>query len=373
VARRSRVESSRAASFRRGFRNRNPLVLVGAAAVALVALAAFQAWVVAGGFTLVQQGRFLRITHDDYVHVTYAVAEQRHDAPDQPAIYLFGGSSAMECFTSEEEFGAQIGGVAGEGVSVVSLAAHAQTLAQTLAIIDNLPQGDGRGMIVVGLSPMHFTTDPSEDAGMLEGKPMPLVSPRLETVLGREGYEPRRFLGVLPGVFDYVTNYLKVRVKDGPPWFEPLVYERHYYGAGPVYPLAAKARGARRDIAADRAGYPRFSSYNLRLLAQVTALARERGYEVVWFDQPINLAAAAAAGEPAWGGVLPASRRAAAELARRLDVSYLHLQRRSGVANADFSDLYHLVLSGRLKWQPVMAEALGRVLRDETVARHAAE
>jgi hypothetical protein len=43
-------------------------------------------------------------------------------------------------------------------------------------------------------------------------------------------------------------------------------------------------------------------------------------------------------------------------------VPYLHLQAASGVKNADFADLYHLLDRGRIKWQPVLARAVARIL-----------
>ena len=68
-------------SLSRGFRQRNPLVLIAAAGLALIALLAFESFLVDGGLTTVSQGRLLRIANDDYLHIAYRVAELRSHPP----------------------------------------------------------------------------------------------------------------------------------------------------------------------------------------------------------------------------------------------------------------------------------------------------
>ena len=72
---------ARWSSLGRGFRQRNPLVLVAAALLALGALLVFQSALVDGGLTLVSEGRLLRIANDDYLHVAYRVAELKKEPP----------------------------------------------------------------------------------------------------------------------------------------------------------------------------------------------------------------------------------------------------------------------------------------------------
>ncbi len=346
-------------------------MLVAAAVLLVLALGGLQVLIASGRFIALPEGSYLRINHDDYVHVTYTAAELRQDPPEGTVVYLFGGSGAMESFSTEASLAQQISAAAGGEVDVVSLAAHGQSLAQTLAIIDNLPQGDGRDLIAVGLAPMRLTADPAWDARLLEGRPMPLVSPRLASVMAEEGYQDRPLVGVLPGVFDYLSAYVKARGSGGQLWLQPIDYYPHYYGAGPVHTIEQKMREAAHHIAEDEVAYEKYGAYNLRMLAEVTALARERGYAVTWFEQPLNMAAADASGKPTWGGVVPDARRATAALAAELDVPYLRLQAQTGIDNQDFGDIFHLVASGREKWQPVMAEAFGGVLRGAGAAEPA--
>ena len=43
----------------------------------------------------------LRIPNDDYVHVSYRIAELRRHPPAGRVVYLFGGSGTMEMMRSE--------------------------------------------------------------------------------------------------------------------------------------------------------------------------------------------------------------------------------------------------------------------------------
>jgi len=352
----------RAASFRRGFRELNPLVLVVALLLAGVALAGFEVLVRSGVFVAVPEGRLLRIQHDDYAHVAYRVAELRRDPPAGPTVYLFGGSGAMECFVSEASLAADLRRAAGADVGFVSLAAHGQSFAQTLAIVDNLPAGEA--LLAVGLAPMRFTGAPERDAGLLLGRTLPLVSPRLREALGAQGVAAPAVTSVLPGAFDYLASYVRSRPNDGVGWLEDLGYSAHYWEGEPARSRAAKTSEAEDRIALDAPLYAENGAYNLGMLEEVLRLARDRGLSVVLFDQPLNHHVA----DPTWGGVVPDYRRKVRALAAEYDVAYLDVQQRIALEDEDFGDIYHLLGSGRLKWQPVLARQLADALALERIA-----
>ena len=351
-----------AASFRRGFSERSPLVLLAAILCVALALAGFEALVRNGVFTVVSEGRFLRIAHDDYAHVTYRVAELRQDPPEGPVVYLFGGSGTMECFVSEGSLAGDVSREAGDAVGVVSLAAHGQSFAQTIAIVDNLPQGEA--LLVVGLASMRFTVSPEQDAGLLLGRTLPLVSPRLEAALAVQGVSAPPITSVLPGAFDYLSAYLRARPEDGVSLFEEVGYEPHYWDGEPAQSEAAKTSEAADRIALDRPLYESNGAYNLAMLEQLLVLARDRGFSVALFDQPLDLEVA----DPTWAGILPDYRHRVRALAERYGVSYLDVHQRVGLTSDDFGDIYHLIARGRLKWQPVLARQIAGALADEDLA-----
>lgn len=346
-------------SLSRGFRQRNPLVLAAAAALALVALVSFESALIDGGLTTVSQGRLLRIANDDYVHVSYRVAELRHKPPSLLTIYLFGGSGAMESFVGERSLAAAVGREAGEEVGVVNLAAHRQSLAQSLVIVDNLPPGPG--VLLVGLAPFRFTASPADDARLLSGRPLLLRSPRLEqlstTLFGK--HPPLG--GALPGIFDFAGGYLRARARDGVLWGAHIRYSRHYYPAGAkgALPLA-KRMNVKHELSRDGALYAQYADYNSIVLRELIRLGQERGYRVVLYDQPLNSSAAG----PDWAGMLPDYQARATALARRTGVDYLHVERGVQLKDADFADLYHLLSSGRAKWQPELARQVAGLVKD---------
>jgi hypothetical protein len=351
-----------AASFRRGFRERSPLVLVGALLLAGLAVLGLEVLVRSGAFTAVSEGRLLRIAHDDYAHVTYRVAELRRDPPTGPTVYVFGGSAAMECFVSEQSLAADVSRAARADVGVVSLAAHGQSFAQTIAIVDNLPDGDA--LLLVGLAPMRFTVTPERDAGLLLGRTMPLLSERLREALAAQGVAEPAVMTLLPGAFDYLSTYAQGRADDGLAWLEDVGYEPHYWDGQPVRSVAAKTSEAEDRLALDQPLYAANGAYNLAMLEELVRLARDRDFAVAFFEQPLNLAVA----EPTWAGILPDFRRRAGALAERYGVAYLDVQERVDLTNEDFGDIYHLVARGRLKWQPVLARQIARTLAAKGIA-----
>jgi hypothetical protein len=355
---------ARRCSFRRGFFQRNPLVLVVAAAFSFLALLGLQSVMVHGAITVLPQGRLLRIANDDYVHLSYRLANLKKHPPAGPTVYLFGGSGAMESFVSESSLAAVIERHSGGPVNVVSLAAHQQSLAQTLALIDNLPPGPA--VLAVGLAPSRFTTAPADDEQLLTGRPLLLRSPRLEQlaarlfapgaprkrglggVVDRAGSFLRARAGVLPGMLDYAGSYLRARAENGPFWGTEIDYSGHYYppGATGALPLAKRLE-IRAVLSRDKRLYAEYGDYDLVVLDEILKLAAERGDTVVLWDQPLNSSAAG----PTWGGVSTSYRRRVTALARSEGVAYLDVAGHLALRDADFADLYHLLDHGRLQWQ----------------------
>jgi len=355
--------SNRWRTFLRGFRQRNPLVLVAAGACVLLALVVLQPLVFDGGLTRVDEGRLLRISHDDYVHVSVKVQELKKDPPQTRTVYLFGGSGTMECFVSEASLAAAIGRDAHQPVQVVSLAAHQESMAMTLALVDNLPPGPAT--LAIGLDPMRVTGTPQRDEELLSGHTLLVRSRRLDEIAPQFFGKRAPATGYIPGIFDYVGSYLRERAADGPPWGEKITYQPHYYPWGSVgHSPLGKRRNVLYVLAKDVTLYREYGDYNFAMLQEVLQLARQRGYDVVLFDQPLNASAAG----PDWAGVMPAIRRRATVLANKWDVPYLHIEQHVKLDDADFADLFHLLAPARLKWQSEMAREIAATLREPTAA-----
>ena len=341
----------------RGLRNRSPLILVAAALLTVAALAGLQWFVASGAFTVIPERLILRLPNDDDVHVSYLIAELKRTPPTTPVVYLLGGSGTMEMIRSDDVLAGAISADTGTSLRVMSLAAHRQSIGETLALIDNLPRG--HGLLAIGLSPNRFLTAPNSDASQVSGWPLALTSPHLAAELAGRTSLKEPLPGLLTGVFRFSASYLDGRLLMRSPDLLPISYADHYFTDGPVASLATKKTDSATDLARERPLYAASIAYNLSVLAEAVRLGREKGYAVTFFEQPL----APQASGPAWDAYLATYRSDVAGVRRMLEVPDVEVQPQARLSSRDFADLFHLVDSGRDKWTPPFARALARVLK----------
>lgn len=332
-------------------------MLLAAGAACLLLVLGVQHFFFGGGMLTVAESRLLRIDHDDSLHIAYRVSRLKEDPPQAQVVYVFGGSGAMEAVVSDRSLARQIAAAAGRPVTVVNLANHGQSLAQNLVIVDNLPAGEA--LLLIGLAPMRFNTMPAEDVGLLSSRSLLLRSPRLQE-LAQELYgREASWTGGLPGAADFISGYLQTRLKDGPLPGRRQPYARHYYGRDST---AATPQAKRATLGSvwryNRTRYAANHEYNLGVLAELVRFARSRGFDPVFFEQPLNTDVA---GD--WAGVLPAYRAEVEGLAAKDEVPYLRVDRTLRLRDADFADLYHLMPPARARWQSQMARAVAQLLK----------
>lgn len=365
------VTAGRRAAFARGLRQRNPLVLAAAAALCALALLGTQHFFFGGGLTSIAEQRLVRHEHDDQLHVAYTVTRLKQDPPAGRVVYVSGGSGAMESISADRALARGIQRWSGEPVEVVGLANHAQSLAQNLVIVDNLPEGDAT--LLVGLAPMRFNASPDDDVRQLASRTLLLRSPRLDELAPELYGREATWAGGIPGVWDFVAGYVRERVSSGLLPGRRLKYLRHYYGRGAVAVSAGDlSSGLPSVFAYNSTHYAANHDYNVRVLRELVTLAQSRGFRVVFFDQPLNTSVA---GD--WAGVLPRYRAEVRRLSAEYGVPYLRLQPGLRLTGADFVDLYHLLPRARLRWQSRLAHALAHLLGPPAAAvaarGHAAE
>jgi len=347
---------ARRSGFTGGLRNHTPLVLVAAVLAVAGALAGLQLFVARQAFVVISEERMLRIPNDDYVHVSFRVADLKKHPPTTPVVYLFGGSGTLELLHSEGALADAVSAAAGTPVEVVDLATHDQSPGQTLAIIDNLPSTPG--LLAIGVSPNRLTASPQHDAGQLGGKPLALTSPRLAEVLaGRVDTGPR-LPGLLPGILDFAVSYVRSRASLSTPWLSSVTRADHYYVDGEAASMSARIAGSREELAREKRLYDTYAAYNLDVLREAIRLGRERGFTVALFEQPL----APEASGPAWEAFLARYRSSIRELAREEGVPYVDVQPRARLSADDFVDFFHLKGSGRDKWTEVFAPSLAEAL-----------
>jgi hypothetical protein len=340
-----------------GLRNHSPLIVAVAALLAVATLAGLQWFVASGTFTVLPERLMLRIPNDDYVHVSYRIAELKAKPPAGPVVYLFGGSGTMEMMRSEAVLARDIAAAGGPPVTVISLAAHQQTIGQTLALIDNLPRG--HGLLAIGLSPNRLLATPAADARQVAGSPMALTSPHLAVALAGRASLKERLPGLLSGICDYAVSYANQRILTRAPDLSLITYAHHYHSTNDVANGAARLSGSLVELNRERPRFAANVAYNLAMLGAAVRLGREKGYDVTFFQQPL----APEASGPAWQAYLAGYRRDLAGVMRAAAVPDIDVQPKAALQADDFYDLFHLVNSGRDKWSPPFAAGLARELR----------
>lgn len=337
-------------------------MLAAGAAACLLLVLGMQHFFFGGGMTRVAESRLLRIEHDDSLHLAYKVNRLKQEPPRGRVVYVFGGSGAMEAVAGDRSFARQIAADAGEPVTAVNLAGHAQSLAQNLVIVDNLPAGEAT--LLIGLAPMRFNTPPRADEGLLTSRVLLLRSARLQELAAQLYGREAPWAGGLPGACDFISAYVQERLSSGPAPGQPVQWARHYFGRdAAAVPEDALRDGLGSVYRYNRSHFAANRDYNLTLLRELVRLARERGFDPVLFDQPLNTSVA---GD--WAGVLPEYRAEVERVSRELGVPYFRGDLLLTLDGEDFVDLYHLMPAARARWQARMARELGDLLRFRSAA-----
>ena len=194
-------------SFRRGLRNRNPLVLVVALALLVPALLGIQSWFTSGAWTAIAAQRWERNSTDDYMFVSWTVGHLKKDPPDKPLAVLLGGSSGREALVSGPSLAAEVKADGGPDIAAYNLSSRMQRYAQSWAIVDNLP--DTPTTVLVGVNLGRFTTSPESNYNQVIGRELLLKSDSLRRWVTARSGEHKYSYTILPGIFSALASYLQ--------------------------------------------------------------------------------------------------------------------------------------------------------------------
>ena len=266
------------------------------------------------------EGSFLRINHDDYVHVTYTAGRT---APG-PArghgrvpLRRLGGDGVLLDRGAPGAARSRRGRRRGrrrEPRRPRPELRRRRSPSSTTCPRATARSGRRRSRARCGSRSIR-PTDARPARGQADAPREP--APRVRH--GRGGVPGPPLVGVLPGVFDYLSAYVKARGSGGQPCgCSRSTTTRTTTAPGPSTRWSRRCGRRPTDIAEAEVAYAKYGAYNLRMLAEVTALARERGYAVDLVRAAAQHAAADASGKPTWGGVVPDARRATAALAAEL-------------------------------------------------------
>jgi hypothetical protein len=346
-----------ASSFVRGYRNHNPLVLVAALALLLPSLLGLELFFTSGAWSDVPLDHWMRKASDDYVYVSWTVGRNKQDPPDEPTIYLCGGSAIRESITSGDALEAAIRKAGGPDSEAFDLGSMNQNFAQTLAIVDNVP--DTPATVVVGINPGRFTPSRGDNQKQAEGRELLLKSTVLREYVNDESGKYRYTYTILPGILSFATSYVQVHQDELLSLDLPTrTYGQHRYNFKSIHTVKQKRRMVEVWNTRRRPIFSKNLDYNIAMLDELLRRAAERGIDVVLLELPWNREIIGDAFDDSRAMYQPRVR----ELATRYDVPYIDYSAELPLTNADFHDLSHLVEPGRVIWERRLAEELVRLL-----------
>lgn len=344
-------------SFRRGFLNRSPLVLLAALALLVPALLGFESFFVSGRWTAVPLEYWLRKSSDDYVYVSWTVGRNKQDLPSKPSVYLLGGSTAREAIVSGEGLAADVKQLGGPDIAAWNLGSMNQNFAQSLAVADNVPVTPT--YLLIGLNLGRFTPDRGSNMKQSDGRELILKSSFLRHYVadtyGKYRYSPT----ILRGIFAQLTSWAQERrdqLLRGTILLRP--YGQHRYNLRSSHTVAQKQRMVK---VWNKVRYPKFRRnlrFNLDLLEQLLIRAQQRGLHVVLLELPFNRDLIG----DRFDYAVVQYRAPVKALAREYGAPYVDFNPELPIPNRDFHDLSHLVEPGRVVWQRRLAAELVRLI-----------
>lgn len=349
------------AALRRGLQSPNLLIVAYALLVAVVALLGLQWVFTSGRFTAVAEARFLRMTRDDWGHVSWQVGELKVHPPTKPAVYLLGGSNVRECIQSEAALQQAISAQSGIDTEVHDLGSTNQHLGESMAIVDNLPPDSG--VVVIGVNHTRFSYTPDEVAQQIKGRELLLRSPALRHFVASHGGPNALQVTILPGILNYLSGWAQKNERALASGRLPVNrYLPHRYFQG--YQWSSAKKRSRVDQWVENRGAPggdfdQNFAYNADLLEALAVLAKQRGLTVVLQEVPENRQIVGDSFDRYRQVYQPFCR----DLAARYGGYYVDFGDQIGLVDNDFRDLTHLVESGRAKWTPALAGEIGPILQ----------
>ena len=349
-------------SFRRGLRNRNPLVLVVALALLVPALLGIQSWFTSGAWTAIAAQRWERNSTDDYMFVSWTVGHLKKHPPDKPLAVLLGGSSGREALVSGPSLAREVEADGGPDIVAYNLSSRMQRYAQSWAIVDNLP--DTPTTVLVGVNLGRFTTSPESNYNQVIGRELLLKSDSLRRWVTARSGEHKYSYTILPGIFSALASYLQQK--------ENALLKGSAAQAVQGARLRLPAGPARRGEAGPGAEVaqavlpgvqegPQVRRGHARRPARRGQAARPR-HGRSWSCRGTGRSSATPSTRRS-----PPTRRRRRPSPQKYDVPYLDFNEELAIPSEDFLDLSHLRPEGRAIWQAELARQLAALYDDGTL------
>ncbi len=246
----------------------------------------------------------------DWSHTLQVVANLKADPPTRPVVVLFGGSAARESTISDASWRAKIEAMGGPPTAAYNLGSRNRTLAQNVALVQELP--DVPTIVYVGVNLGAFTSA-QKAAGITLPKP----------------------LTPLPA------------------------YSQHAYSQSHILSTAKKRALVRAWLSGRYPVFKRNYATNVGVLEKLLKACRAKNdTHAVLFELPRDTSVI--------GSRLDAPiaryRRTCQALAKKYGIPYVSFVAQAKLPNSSFYDLWHLVEPGRVKWQKLLSAKTAALL-----------
>ena len=352
-------------SFRRGLRNKNPFVLVAAAALTVVALLGFQSLFTSGIWTDVPLKYWVRNPGDAFMVVSWNASALKHKPPKQPLVVLVAGSSGREAIWSGSSLAAQVRADGGPKIVASNLSSPKQSVGQSLAIVDNIPAAPATTVLVGGnLSRLY---DPASNSlQQVVGRNLLLKSDTLRHLAASYFGQYKYSYTILPGLLDSLTTWLKVfggKLLMGD--VKLVHYDPHPFDSKPdLTPARFRALRKWANGPGPRNALKKNLGSTMALLDALVKRGKARGMSIVLVELPHNPGVQG----PGLAQAQAYYRAPVRALAAKYGIRYIDFTDQLRLTAKDFYDFSHLRPSGRDVWQARLSQVLVRLYRKGVIA-----
>lgn len=354
-------------AFVEGFRHSGKVTLALTAAFVTLALALGERFVVNDLLALVPERYLLRTPNDDDVRAARTLFELRRRRREESVILVFGSSSTKESLFSNDKVTEALRRELPGAPAIRKLATGDQSLEDTLYFVDALPPG--RGWVTIGLSPGSLLQAVESHGELDRGTALVPYSSALAHEWREDDWRKWRYRWRLPLVLRHFRAVLG-NLPERPSGetlasflstfrWPDVAYSDHLYDKLPRLTPEQLAGYDRKVLDTYPARFDRNRAWNARVLSRIVALAREKGYRVLFFDAPISPRSM-----ERHGRLLADYHRTIDEIARALHVPRWSFVRELPLKDDLYFDFHHLLAEGRAIYQARWVSMLAQQLRE---------
>jgi len=307
-----------------------------------------------GGYLAIPEENALRNARDQFTHVSYELGKIRREGGE--AVYLLGGSSARESIESVIPLEKKL------GHRFVNLGYYKQSFGESIAIIDQLPEG---GTLLIGVNVRRFIASLKDYVSQLDGRGLLVHSEALlEFIRSKQGVELSQYF-ILPGFVRYLRKYYRAHqesmLSGNIPWIR---FQQHFYDNKDRLSSEGKQELFSKILQIYLPAYKENFALNMSALRSLINLGKERRLGLVFLELPLHPKM-----REIFGKTYPQYKKAIQSLSYEEKIPYWDLNPVADLLDEDFYDHTHLIRSGRLKFQNALAAKLHAHLHELRLAQ----